>query len=88
MLTRLGLQRGKGELEEFDPEIGKRKLVHQSTMTWTKNIQTHEAIETNPMDETQIQQMFMNMQQMLAELYEDKKKRDEAPASKASVRVL
>lgn len=84
MLTRLGLQHGKGELEEFDPEIGKRKVVHQSTMTGTENVETPEATEMKPMDETQIQQMFMNVQEMLEELYEDKKKRDEALSSKAS----
>ena len=84
MLTRLGLQRGKGELEEFDPEIGKQKIVHQSTMTGTETIETPEATEKKPMDENQIQQMFLNMQQMLAELYEDKKTRDATSSSKAS----
>ena len=54
MLTRLGLQRGKGELEEFDPKIGKRKFVHQSTMTGTETVETPEATEKKPTDENQI----------------------------------
>ena len=84
MLTRLGLQCGKGELEEFNPEIGKRTVVHQLTMTGTEIIETPEATEKKPMDENQIQQMFLNMQQMLVELYEDKKMTDAASSSKAS----
>ena len=83
MLTRLGLQRGKGELEEFDPEIGKWKVIHQSTMTGTENIETPEATESKSMDKNQIHQMFLNMQEMLAELYEDKKMRDATSSSKA-----
>ena len=78
------MQRGKGKLEEFDPEIGRRKLDHQSTTTGTETIETTEATEKKPMDENQIRQMFLNMQKMLAELYEDKKTRDAASSSKAS----
>ena len=54
MLTRLGLQRGKGELEEFCPEIEKQKLYHQSMMTGTETVETPEATENKPMDENQI----------------------------------
>ena len=36
------------------------------------------------MDENQIHQMILNMQQMLAGLYEDKKTRDATSSSKAS----
>ena len=61
MLTRLGLQNGKGELEEFNLEIRKRKFIHQSMMTGTENVETHEATELKPMDENQIHHMFLNM---------------------------
>jgi len=54
MLTRLGLQRGKGELEEFDPKIGKRKDVHQSMMTRTETVETPEATKMKCMDENKI----------------------------------
>ena len=54
MLTRLGLQCGKGKLEEFYPDIRKWKFVHQSTMTGIENVETLEDTETKPMDETQI----------------------------------
>ncbi len=33
MLTRLKSQLGEGILEEIDLEIGKRRVVHKSTMT-------------------------------------------------------
>ena len=84
MLTRLGLQSGKGKLEEFDPEIGKQKFIHHSTMIGTKTVETPEAIETKHMDENQFQEKFLNMQHMLVELYEDKNKRDKASSSKVS----
>ena len=83
MLTRLGFQRGKGKLEEFDPKIRRQKFDHQLTMTGTETVETPEATEKKPMDENQIQQMFLNMQQMLAKLYEYKKMRDAASSSKA-----
>ena len=69
------MQRGKGELEEFNPYIGKRKVIHQSTMTGTETVETPEATEKKPMDENQIQKVFLNMKFMLAELYEDQKTR-------------
>ena len=33
MLTRSKSQRGEGILEQIDPEIGKRRVIHKSTMT-------------------------------------------------------
>ena len=84
MLTRLGLQCGKGELEEFDPEIGNHKFIHQSMMIRTENVETPKATESKPMDENQILHIFLNMHKMLAELYEDKKMRDVASSSKES----
>ena len=55
MLTRLGLQRGKGKLEEFDPEIGRQKFDHQSMMTGIETVETLEATEKKHMDENQIE---------------------------------
>ena len=53
-------------------------------MTGTKTIETPEATEKKPMDENKIQQMFLNMQQMVAELYDYKKRRDATPSLNTS----
>ena len=48
MLTRSKSQRGEGILEQIYPEIGKRQVVHKSTMTRSD---VGENTETNMSDE-------------------------------------
>lgn len=80
MLTRSKSQRGEGILEWIDLEIGKRRVVHESTMIGSD---AGENTKTKMSDE-QFQQAFLTMQQMLGELYEDKKARDATSSSKTS----
>lgn len=80
MLTRSKSQRGEGILEQIDPDIGKRRVVQKLTMSGPN---AGENTKTK-MSEEQFQQAFLTMQQILGELYEDKKARDVASSSKAS----
>jgi len=80
MLTRSKSQCGGGILEEINLEIGKRRVAHKSTMTGSD---AGEILETKMSDE-QFQQEFFSMQQMLGELYKDKKARDATYSSKTS----
>lgn len=48
MLTRSNSQRGEGILEEIDPEIGKQRVIHKSTM---RGSDAGENPETNISDE-------------------------------------
>ena len=43
MLTRLKLKQGEGELEKFNPEIGKRRTFPQSEMTSEQNLPKFDA---------------------------------------------
>ena len=77
MLNRSRLLSGEGELEEFDSEIGKRKTSRKPSM--------EDPIGGDPKNEDeQFKLMFFNMQRMLEELYNEKKKRDETSSSKDS----
>ena len=58
MLTRSKSQRGGGILEQIDPEIGKRRVVHELT---TIGSDAGENNETKMSDE-QFQQAFLTMQ--------------------------
>ena len=53
-------------------------------MIGTEKVEIPEAPESKPKDENQIYYMFLNIQQILVELHEDKKMRYAAPLSKAS----
>ena len=75
MLTRSRLLSGEGELEEFDSEIGKRKASQKPSM------EDHVLGDPRGEDE-KFKLMFLNMQRMLEELYNEKKKRDETSSSK------
>ena len=68
-------------LEEIEPEVGKWKVAQQFPMGGSD---AGETPEVKVMDEEQVQQMFSNMQQMLGEIYEDKKATDEDSSSKAT----
>ena len=75
MLTRSRLLSVEGELEEFDSEIGKRKASRKPSM--------EDPVVGDPKGEDeQFKLMFFNMQRMLEELYNEKKKRDETSSSK------
>ena len=75
MLTRSKLLSGEGEIEEFYSDIGKRKASQKPSMVYP--------IGGEPKNEDeQLKLMFFNMQRMLEELYNEKKKRDETSSSK------
>jgi hypothetical protein len=73
MLTRSKLQRGEGELEEFDPEIGSRR----GRMSSPKG---EEAASSIP-SEGEFLKAFMRMQTMVEELYQDRKKGEQGGPS-------
>ena len=69
MLTRSRLQRGEGEFEEFNPEIGSRK----GKMSSPKGEETTSSIPS----EGEFLKAFMRMQAMVEELYQDRKKAEQ-----------
>ena len=73
MLTRSKLQRGEGELEEFDPQIGSRR----GRMSSPKG---EEAASSIP-SEGEFLKSFMRMQTMVQELYQDRKKGEQGGPS-------
>ena len=73
MLTRSKLQRGEGELEEFDPKIGSRR----GRMASPKG---EEATSPIP-SKGEFIQSFMRMQTMVEELYQDRKRGEQGGPS-------
>ena len=73
MLTRSKLQRGEGELEKFDPEIGSRR----GRMSSPKE----EAAASSISYAEEFLKGFMRMQMMVEELYQDWKKREQGGPS-------
>ena len=80
MLTRSKSKWGEGILEQIDPKIRKQQVIHKSNMLGSD---ASENTKTKMIDE-QFQQAFLTMQQMLVELYEDKKVTHAASSSKKS----
>ena len=66
MLTTSRLQRGEGELEEFDPEIGSRRGKTSSPKG--------EGVASSIPSEGEFLKAFMRMQTMVEELYQYRKK--------------
>jgi len=70
ILTRSKLQRGEGELEEFDPEIGSRR----GRMSSPKGEATTSSIPSKE----EFLKSFMRIQMMVEELYQDRKKGEQS----------
>jgi len=75
MLTRSRSQRGEGKLEELNPKIGKKKMSQKMAGS-----NEREAPQTKR--EEKFYHMFLNMQRMIIEIYEDKKTIDATSSSK------
>ena len=73
MLTRSMLQRGEGELEDFDPEIGSRR----GKMASPKGEEGTSSISF----EGEFLKAFMRMQTMVEELYQDRKRGEQGGPS-------
>ena len=73
MLTRSRLQRGEGELEEFDSEIGSRRGKMYSPKG--------EEVSYSIPSEGEFLKAFMRMQTMVEELYQDRKRGEQGGPS-------
>ena len=76
MLTRSRLQRGEGELEEYNPEIGRRRVNQPSQM------EEKEGGQSSELSVKDFQKLFLDMKAMVDELYAEKKKHKKGGSSK------